>query len=478
MDLRGVVLWALGVSGCVAGWSVATPAARVLRVDAAALPGGDGAPGRPFRTLLEAVEAAGEGEAELQVASGDYPGAVQLRPGLRVVGRGAVLVHAEDGCVMSASGGRLENVMVQGGEVGLCAAGEVHLRGVTLSGQRRMALRVSPGGALEAEGLRVEAVIPDTTGLELQQGARARLSGARFDGPFEKAVSSHNADLVVADAAFHDARTAVHLVGGKGLLRAVYAGGGRGPAVYVGQAQAEVVGLRTAGHEYGLLVGPGSRVKMRGLDSRGAERAGVGMEGAEGDLEDVSVLNAGNLGALQLTDSRVQVTRAEVKGPTYAGIQVLGGEAVLRAVRIRHVVRESAGDGDGMVVHRARVMLEDVSVEGAEGGALVVGSGAQVEAGSLEARFVQNGAVFAGGKSTVRVRSLKASGVGEVVLAAVEGARVQLQGLEAEDVAAVGWAECGSASRLCVGTVRGTAAATSPEACVQLGSEEHPAACR
>jgi len=449
-----------------------------MRVDARGLPGGDGGPDRPFQTLVEAVAAAGQGDVEIRVASGEYPGGFPLRPGMRVVGGGAVLVHDAAACVVRAAGGLLENVMVQGGEVGVCAEGPVLLRSVVLSGQRRAAVQVAPGAVLDAEGLQVEATLPDITGVELQPGGRARLSEARFDGPFQKAVSSRQAELAVSRSAFHDARTAVHAVGGKVVLDQLYAGGGRGPAVYVGQARAELSGLRTDGHEFGLLVGTGSHVTVRGLDSRGAERAGVGFDQSEGELEDVSVLNAGNLGALQLTGSRVKVTRAELKGAVYAGIQVLGGEVALRGIRIHHVTRESEGDGDGLVVHRARVTLDDVRVEGAEGGGLVVGSGAEVEAGALEARFVQHGAVFAGAGASVRIRSIKASGVGDVVLAATEGARVSVQSLEAEDVTQTAYAECASSSRICVARGPGVGKAEAPSACVELGTSDHPVACR
>ena len=477
--MAGWVLGAWVLAGCAAGWSGPRRGQWVVHVDARALPGGDGSPERPFQSLAEAVAVPAAGEVEFQVASGDYPGAWALRPGQRVVGRGAVLVHADSGCVVRAAGGGLENVLVQGGEVGLCVEGEVQLRGVTFSGQREAALRVVAAGALLAGSVQLEATVPDILGMEVLPGARARLDEARFDGPFRRAVSAQGAELEVSRTAFHDARTAVQAVGGHARLRELYARGGHGPAIYLGQARAEVEGVKTEGHEFGLLVGAGSRVTVRGLEGHGAERAGMAFDHAVGELEDVVVWDAGNLGALQLTDSRVSLSRADLKGASFAGVQVVGGEAMLRQVRVRHVQRESGDGGDGLVLHRARVALEEVSVEGAEGSALVAGSGAQVEVGTFKASFVQHAGVFASGGASVSIRSLQESGLGEVAIAAVEGAQVRVQSLDAKDAAATAWADCPAGSRVCVEAAGdGASAGISPGPCVQVGTRDKPAVCR
>jgi hypothetical protein len=457
------------LSGCAAwGPSRVAQPQQVLHVSSTALPRGNGSEGRPFKTIRQAVAAAASGPAELRVHQGLYEEQVTLGEGWVLRGEGEVLLHADAPCAVKASGALLERVAIQGGRVGLCTEGQVRLRDVTFSGQREAALRVVSGG-LEAERLRVEATVSELRGIRLEPGTSLRLKDGRFEGPFRRAIESDAAKVNLQAVAFQDAVTALQVLGGEAEVTSLWSGGGRGPAVHLGRGA--VVALRDVeveGHEYGLLAGEQVRLDASDVRTQRAERAGVAVDRAVVRLSDVFIQDAGNLGGLQLTESDATVSGLRVRGARFAGVQVVGGTARLERVDVEKVRREAEGDGDGVLLHRADVRLESLRVDGADGTALLVGSGTRAWVGTLEAVDVLGGALTVDAGAEVRVGVLSGTRVGGALVAALDRAVVQVDTLRAPDHTPPTWAECASGASVRISRYEGKWSGKSP-ACVRLG---------
>jgi hypothetical protein len=464
--LFAVFAW---LSGCAAwGPPRLAPPQQVLHVSSTALPKGNGSPERPFRTVRQAVAAASPGPVELRVHQGLYDEPLTLGEGWVLRGEGTVLLHSDGPCAVRATGALLEHVAIQGGRVGLCAEGQVQLRDVSFSGQREAAVRVTSGG-LEAERLRVEATVSELRGIRLEPGTSLRLKEGRFEGPFRRAIESDTAMLSLQSVAVQDAVTALQVLGGEAEVTSLWSGGGRGPAVHLGRGA--VVALRDVeveGHEYGVLVGEQVRLDASDVRTQRAERAGVAVDRAVVRLSDVFIQDAGNLGGLQLTESDATVAGVRVRGARFAGVQVMGGTARLERVDVEKVRREAEGDGDGVLLHRADVRLESLRVDGADGSALLVGSGTRAWVGTLEASDVPQGALTADAGAEVTVNVLAGRKVGSALVAALDRAAVQVDTLRCAEQTPPTWAECATGATVRVSRYEGKWSGKSP-ACVRLG---------
>ena len=102
-------------------------AETVLYVDERALAPPDGSIQLPFRTLAEALATASSTEpVVIELASGIYEGPFVLRKNLVIRGRGgAVVLRADGEVVVTAQGGALDRVFIQGGKTGLRVEGAV-----------------------------------------------------------------------------------------------------------------------------------------------------------------------------------------------------------------------------------------------------------------------------------------------------------------------------------------------------------------
>src|SRR5688572_12720748 len=113
----------------------------MLWVDGGLLDDGDGTKARPFKRLPKALEAAAALGAELRVESGLYEGPFIVPAGVRIVGIGLVVLHADGpAALLAADRVELESLTIQGGLMGLVVQGDVTLRNVSFSGQRQVAL--------------------------------------------------------------------------------------------------------------------------------------------------------------------------------------------------------------------------------------------------------------------------------------------------------------------------------------------------
>ncbi|MHB8878616.1 MAG: hypothetical protein ACYC8T_33370, partial [Myxococcaceae bacterium] len=182
-----------------------------LWVDASSPAPGEGTRGHPYRSLGAALARfVGGPPFTVRLASGLYPGPFELPAGVRLVGFGAVVLHAEGPAVLHApKGAILEGLMVQGAAVGLVADGAVELLAVKFSGQRDTAVRVE-GGALHASSCEFAATVSGIRGVGVGRGAGATLKDCAFLGPFRRAVEAAGAKVSVVGSRFEGPGTGVH----------------------------------------------------------------------------------------------------------------------------------------------------------------------------------------------------------------------------------------------------------------------------
>ncbi|HVE82061.1 MAG TPA: hypothetical protein VND93_04415 [Myxococcales bacterium] len=384
-----VVAVGVALAGCpprrpaAAGPGAPEPLAEVW-VDAYATQEGDGTEGRPYRTLGQAMK---RGKALYRLRSGMYQGPFTLPPGAAIDGTEFAVLFAEGDqrAVVESAGGRLHGITLQGGLVGLAVSGPVHAEGVHLSGQRRSAVLVS-AGELALARADVRAAVSEVLGVSVDRG-KALITDSVFSGPFRRAVRAEGqqAEVTVERTHFADAVTAIHLTGGgRGRLSKVSARGGRGPAVFAGSGEVvEIDGLEVDGHQYALLARLAT-LTVRRLTSRGAEEAGVGLQGGRVWLEDLTISGSGPFGALDMIGGELTVKRFRVDGAVAFGIHVRGAQVAIADGTIERVAAQADESlGDAIHLRQAKGTVERVTVRRAAGIGLVVAEGSDVSGANL-----------------------------------------------------------------------------------------------
>lgn len=419
---------------------------------------GNGSRGRPYRTLEEAL--AGEQARPLRVhlAVGLHQGPFTLPEGVELEGAGeATVVHAEGReatVVRLPAGGTLRRLVLQGGGWGLEGTGAVRLEQVHFSGQRQGSARQS-SGRLVVEGGHFEAGVSETVGLALEGSVGVELRDTTFGGPYRRAVQVRGeAEVALEGVRFSGPVTAVHQVGGQVRAEQVQVEGGRGPALFSAQGSLRLEQVSVQGHEYGLQVREAA-LQVRGFTSVRAARAGLGLVGARGRLEEVVVRHSGDFGGVQLVGSELELHGLRVEDTAASAVSALqgtlrleraslvrvgGGEGghglELRQVRAkaRGVVVQGASGVGVLGAQDAQVVLEDVVLQGCQQGGVVVDRLGHITAVGLEVSGSGGPVLLALGQGRLSVESLRLRGPAqELLLAQCEaGARVQLGKVESE----------------------------------------------
>jgi hypothetical protein len=426
-------------------------------VDASALEGGEGTEARPFKALGAALAPARAGAAaRVHVRTGLYRGPFVLPAGWTLDGpESAVLfVEGAEGAVLAAGDGRVAGVSLQGGAVGLADSGRVQAEGIHCSGQRKAAVEVR-GGALELSGADVRATVSEVFGVIVAQGS-ARIRDSAFNGPFRRAVQAEGAavEVTVERTRFAEAVTAVQVVGARGHLRGLSMRGGRGPAVFVGGGgEVDVDGLEVDGHEYALLVRE-ARFQARGVKSRGAEQAGIGLVKGRGTLEDLAVSGSGPSGAVDVVGGEVALRRFRIERATSAGVHARSAQVAISDGTIEGVAPDRDGTlGDGVHLRGVRGTVERVTVRGAGGSGLLIAEGSDVRGSELALERCHWGGVVVETRSSFIGRSIAASDGGAAALVVPTEGDASVTGLtSARNQDGAVWAECSEGARV---TLRG-----------------------
>jgi len=385
---RAADLWPLGwgglalvaVIGCARPGSVpATRAPEVpleVWVDASALAGGDGSQATPWRELRPALAA----PAVVHLRSGLYEGPFTVGKGSRLVGHGVVVLFVEGpGVVLEATDARLEEVQVQGGDVGLVATGHVSLAAVTFSGQRQVA--VSVRGQLDAERLSLDGSISGTVGLEVRPTATATVRQSRATGGFQKAVRSEGR-LVVSAFDSKGPATAIHATAGEVTLTGLTAEGGRGPGVFLAQTKASVQDTTVRRHEYGILTREAALTGSQLTVERTA-RAALGLNGGTSSLDHLTVSAPGDLAGVQVLGGSATLSTVVIRGAVGTGVFSRAAELTLRTVDIDGVSKDVSGgketNGDAVEVRGGKLNATALELTRAAGTGILATVGAVVE---------------------------------------------------------------------------------------------------
>lgn len=441
---------------------------RIVYVDERALQGGDGSRERPFRALQHALPA--DAGVVIELASGLYEGPFELSAGVTLRSRTQpVVLHSNADVVVEALGGTLQDVLVQGGQVGVRSSGQLTLSGVGFSGQRQAALDVV-GGAVSGANLHFDASISETMGLLVRGGAEASVEGGVWKGPFRRGVDLQGGALELKSVRFKDSVVALHVRAGVARVKGATASGGRGPAFVVGAAKLTLEVASVEGHEYGLLAGKDAEVRVNIFEARGTERAAVALTAASGSLEGIGIRKGGSFGSIQLTQSNVSLKGIRVAESTVAGVVINGGNVSVEDAEIRSIRNVDGSSGDGIVVRSGTVTLKNVTVSGAEGAGIVCGNAAETQVVDVRVSGAAHGAFVADYKGKLAVKNAVVDNIYEAVFVAIEGASLTVDGARidsTQDNAALAWVECATGATMKLAKIV-TALAPPPSECLEV----------
>nr|WP_128795162.1 hypothetical protein [Corallococcus coralloides] len=418
-------------------------AAGELWVDRAAS-NGDGTRERPLRSLADAL--ARPGPKRVHLAAGRYEGPFRLPEGTRLVGEGSstILIAADPGPpVVEASGDTaLESLAVEGGGWGLEARGPVRVHSVTFRNQARGAIRLG-AGPLEGRGLRFEAGAGSqasvTVGVLVEAGTAGAsapsliLRDSAFTGAYDRAVRVRGGATVRLEGVdFQGPRMALSQDGGVVEVERARASGGTGTAFSTVGGALTLVDVRVRGHEYAVTANQ-ARLSVRGFRSEHATRAGMGLTATTGLLEDVTVKDAGNYGALQLTASDLEVRRFRLEGSREYGVVALQGRVRLRDGVIQGVSTADGLAGDGLHLRQVEADVDTVTVEGAKGTCVLATQRARATLRDARLSGCGLAALAADSKATLESRNVDVRDTPGSILLAIEEGQLQVEHLTAKD---------------------------------------------
>ncbi|XXF79505.1 hypothetical protein P2318_07050 [Myxococcaceae bacterium GXIMD 01537] len=456
-----MILFIAALAACRAPVSVGPPGVEPpgpapraeVWVDGSARVGGDGSRARPHRGLVEALAGAPR-PATVRVAPGLYAGPFVLPPGVRVEGVGATTVLYVEGLgtVARAEGGaELVGLVLQGGAWGLEGAGPLRLEGVSFSGQREGAVRLTEG-RLVARASRFEAGVSESVGLRLEGRVAAEVRDSAFAGPYRDAVRAEGgAEVLLEDVRFQGPVTAVRQEGGRTHLTRVSVEGGRGPAVWVVEGAVRLESVAVTGHEFGLAT-HGAEVEARDFTSVRAERAGLALVRTRGRLEGIVVRDSGRFGGLQLVDSEVSLTGFRVDGADAYGLHASRGRLTARDGVLTRLRSSEGVFGDGLHLRGVIAEVEGLTVRGAPGAGVLAAQGAEVRLRDVSLSGCQQAGVVVETLASVRADGVEVSGSAGPALAVLRDGVLQVDALTSRGAAeGLLWAECEGETRVRLG---------------------------
>ncbi|WP_158620467.1 hypothetical protein [Corallococcus sp. CA031C] len=259
------------------------------------------------------------------------------------------------------------------------------------------------------------------------------LRDSAFMGAYERGVRLRGgATVQLEGVCFQGSRVALSQEGGVAEVERAGVSQGTGPAFLAVGGTLKLVDVRVQGHEYGLTTN-GARVAVRGFTSEHATRAGLGLTTTTGLLEDVVVKDAGTYGALQLTNSDLEVRRFRLEGSREYGVVAVQGRLRLRDGRILGVSTADGIAGDGLHLRQVEADVATVTVQDAKGTCVLAAQRARVVL--RDARLLACGlaALSVDSKATVEARNIEALDAGESVLLAIEEGQLRVEALTSKD---------------------------------------------
>ncbi|MBU8894339.1 DUF1565 domain-containing protein [Corallococcus sp. M34] len=290
--------------------------------------------------------------------------------------------------------------------------------------------REGTGSTTRLEVRESEFVGPYRRAVRLRGGGRARLQDVRFEGP----------------------ETAVGQAGGRVDLEDAVAEGGRGPAFNVVEGALSLNRVRVLGHEYGLT-SMRAKVEVHDFTSVRAARAGLGLSASEAVLDDVMVLSSGNLGGVQLTDSRVSIRGLRVDGAAEYGLVAVRGTLRLREGAVSRVHSAAGDTGEGLHLREVAADVAGLEVRDVEGACVWAAQAARVLLRDAVLRGCHQAGLSVDTEARLEANGVSVSGKGHALTAMNRGV-LSVDGLRVEDpTEPLLWAECGSGTKVVLGRI-------------------------
>jgi hypothetical protein len=444
---RAGIAWVLAGAGSMLTpvWADA-PESVITHVDAAAVQDGDGSSARPYRSLKSAL-AARRGAFVLR--PGEYPGPFVIRNPTELRGEGAVVLTAPAGKTVLTTHSELllVGVHLRGGDLGLTGSGHWRVEHVQFQEQRHTALEHRTGHLVIRES-QFQGTDASRRGLAASKDSTLRLESVEVRGPYIRGAELNGSSAEIVKSMFEGVETAIQAVDAKLSLRDVTIQGGTGPGIFCTRGSTELVDVRIAGHDYGVMCRDAGRLLLRGVFSSGASRAGIALVGGTVEASDLVVTAAGNFGGVQLVGTTATLREFWIHGSQAYGISARQGSLQAHHGTITDV-RENAGDSDGihlrsiraelsslhigrvrgaavLAAEASQVRIRDVFLERIGSAGIVTDTGASIEAESLVAQTLDGPLAIALGRSRVHVDGFTMKGGKTAVVSCADGSRASI----------------------------------------------------
>jgi hypothetical protein len=264
--------------------------------------------------------------------------------------------------------------------------------------------------------------------------------------------------------------TLLHAVDAEVTVQGASAEGGAGPALFAAGGRLVVQGLTVVGHEYAVQA-TRTQVRLEGVTSRGAQRAGLALHRTSGSVRGAVVERAGDEGGLHLDQADTVLDDVSVRGARSWGVLVRLGSAVLGALTVDSVAAEPGGGhvlGEGLVVRDARVDGGVVTVRDVEGAGLLATAQAGVHLEALEVERVGGPGAMAERGAELSLGRLQVRGSWGPALVVSEGGQASVGTLSSTGAEVPVWADCETGAQVTLGSVRWTGT-LPPSRCVRQG---------
>ncbi|RKH62427.1 hypothetical protein D7W81_22310 [Corallococcus aberystwythensis] len=316
----------------------------------------------------------------------------------------------------------------------------MRVHAVTFRNQARGVIQLR-AGSLEGRGLRFEAGAGHQApvGVLVEEGTGGGpapsliLRDSAFVGAYDRAVRARGGATVLLEGVdFQGPRMALSQDGGVAKVERAQVSGGTGTAFSMVEGTLTLVDVRVQGHEYGVTALQ-TRLSVRGFTSTSASRAGLGLTATTGLLEDVTVKDAGNYGALQLTASDLEVRRFRLEGSREYGVMAVQGRVRLREGVITGVSTEDGIAGDGLHLRQVEADVDTVTVEGAKGTCVLATQRAHAALRNARLSGCGLAALAVDTHATLESRNVDVRDTPGSVLVAIEEGQLHVEDLTAKD---------------------------------------------
>lgn len=469
-------LWITALWGSLAALLASGAAeARVLHVRSrsAALEA-DGSDRAPFSSLGEALRAARDGD-EVVLGPGIYTERVEVARRVRLRGpREAVIAGpgAQDTVVRLLAPAELEGLTVRGGAVGVEVRAPSRLEGLHLSGQRTAAITITGVRTELSGGELVSISNGKPVGVEVQDGGELHARGVRLSGPFRFGIRAKRSRLRLDTLEVEGATVGVGCFDGcDGVIRRSSLTQGPGAGLLVSSGRLVARDNLLSRYEQCAGANPGGELILEDNVTALCELTGIGAFSAKLEVAHHLHVGPASTAAIELVGSRATVRDSVLVDPGIIGVGIRGGTVELSELLVRAARPDRDGlFGDGIYALTADSLTVRGAILESNAGTALTANHTPVRVVDLEAWFNRVGGVMAQNRATIHLLGVSLSYNLGPALVAMEAARIEVEGgrlwRNGEGPAA---ASCGEAASVWLTGVRIDPEPAAPLPCVARG---------